>query len=245
VGTSIGLAMMVTAQPFVAGAFPSWAQIIFGSGITLGALAAILLNVIFNHLGGGAGVAGRPGHGLVTLDEVNAMSEERFAATFGPLVQDSPWVLERAYAQRPFADTIALRTALHDALLSGDPDEQQELLDSFADLGTEEEGADPYAQEHAGTGTLDDETRDEVRELAAAYRERFGFPLIVSARDVGDRYERVTATGWGRMANAPGVERATALLEIAKIANYRFDDLVADANPIASARVARYEEADR
>jgi 2-oxo-4-hydroxy-4-carboxy--5-ureidoimidazoline (OHCU) decarboxylase len=92
---------------------------------------------------------------------------------------------------------------------------------------------------------LDHETRDEVRELAVAYRERFGFPLIVSARDVGDRYERVTAIGWGRMANAAAVERAAALLEVAKIANYRFDDLVADANPIASARVARYEEADR
>jgi xanthine permease len=250
VGTSVGLAMLVTAQPFVAGAFPAWAQIIFGSGITLGALAAILLNVIFNHVGGGAGVAGRPGHGLVTLDEVNAMSEERFAATFGPVVQGVPWVLERAYAQRPFADTVALRTTLHDALLSGDRAEQQQLLDSFADLGgddLDEDGApsDHYAREHAETGTLDHETRDEVRELAAAYRDRYGFPLIVSARDVGDRYERVTATGWGRMANAAGVERAAALLETAKIANYRFDDLVADANPIASARIARFEEADR
>jgi hypothetical protein len=28
-----------------------------------------------------------------------------------------------------------------------------------------------------------------------AFRERFGFPLIVSARDVGDRYERVLTTG--------------------------------------------------
>jgi uric acid transporter len=246
VGTSVGLAMLVTAQPFVAGAFPSWAQIIFGSGITLGALTAILLNVIFNHLGGGAGVAGRPGHGLVTLDEVNAMSPERFAEVFGPLVQDSPWVLERAFAQRPFADTIELRSALHDAVMSGDAGEQQQLLDSFADLGDEHEGReDAYAVDHAGAGTLDDETRSEVHELAVAYRERFGFPLIVSARDVGDRYETVLTSGWSRMANAAAVERAAALLEVAKIANYRFDDLVADANPIASARVARYEEADR
>jgi 2-oxo-4-hydroxy-4-carboxy--5-ureidoimidazoline (OHCU) decarboxylase len=250
VGTSVGLAMLVTAQPFVAGAFPSWAQIIFGSGITLGALAAILLNVVFNHVGRGAGVAGRPGHGLITLDEVNAMSGERFAEVFGPLVQGSPWVVEQAFAQRPFADTIALRSALHDAVMSGDASEQQQLLDSFGDLGTDEEDSaaetwNPYARDHAETGMLDHETRDEVRELAVAYRERFGFPLIVSARDVGDRYERVTATGWGRMANAAAVERAAALLEVAKIANYRFDDLVADANPIASARVARYEEADR
>jgi len=152
--------------------------------------------VIFNHIGGGAGIAGRPGHGLVTLDEVNAMSLERFAEVFGPLVQGSPWVLERAFAQRPFADTIALRTALHDAVMSGDPAEQQQLLDSFADLGGEHDGRDDaYALDHAGADALDDETRAEVHELAVAFRERFGFPLIVSARDVGDRYERVLTTG--------------------------------------------------
>ena len=41
------------------------------------------------------------------------------------------------------------------------------------------------------------------------------------------------------------VEHSTALIEIAKIANYRFDDLVADANPIATARTLRYQEAYR
>ena len=45
VGTSVGLAMLVTVQPDVAKAVPSWAEIIFGSGITLGSITAILLNV--------------------------------------------------------------------------------------------------------------------------------------------------------------------------------------------------------
>ena len=39
------------------------------------------------------------------------------------------------------------------------------------------------------------------------------------------------------MANSTGVERAANLVEIAKIANHRFDELVADANPIAAAKV--------
>ncbi|GAB76526.1 xanthine permease [Austwickia chelonae] len=51
VATSIGLAMLVTAQPNVKTAVPEWAQIIFGSGITLGSLTAILLNLLFNHVG--------------------------------------------------------------------------------------------------------------------------------------------------------------------------------------------------
>ncbi|MDQ2740571.1 MAG: xanthine permease, partial [Actinomycetota bacterium] len=67
------------------------------------------------------------------------------------------------------------------------------------------------------------------------YRERYGFPWIVCARDVGD-YSKLVDNGWVRMSNSRSVERATALVEISKIANYRFNDLIADANPIASSR---------
>ena len=45
------------------------------------------------------------------------------------------------------------------------------------------------------------------------------------------------------MANAPRVERAANLIEIAKIANHRFDELVANANPIATARLMRFAPA--
>ena len=78
VATSVGLAMYVTAQPEVAQAVPGWAQIIFGSGITLGSLTAILLNLLFHHVGKdfGPAVAGQPGDS-VRLDQVNKMSRER------------------------------------------------------------------------------------------------------------------------------------------------------------------------
>ena len=80
--------------------------------------------------------------------------------------------------------------------------------------------------------------------MAAAYREQFGFPL--DRLRPGDRTLRPgAAQRLGADGQSPAVEKAAALIEIAKIANYRFDDLVADANPIAAARVAHYEEADR
>ena len=43
--------------------------------------------------------------------------------------------------------------------------------------------------------------------------------------------------GWDRLNNSPTQEHAAALIEIAKIATHRFDDLVGDANPIHSARL--------
>jgi OHCU decarboxylase len=243
VSTSLGLGMLVTAQPFVADAFPAWAHIIFGSGITLGALSAILLNVVFNHLHGlgNTAVAGRPDDHLVTLADVNQMGRDTFDATFGGLVENTPWVLERVFAMRPFADTLALRSAFQDVLLTGSADEQLQLMNSFADLGSDEEAKDAYMLDHAQAGIdgLMEQERREVLQLARAYRQHFHFPLIVCAREV-ERYGKVLSGGWYRMANSAGVERSSALLEIAKIANYRFDELVANANPIAAAQLDRF-----
>ncbi len=47
--------------------------------------------------------------------------------------------------------------------------------------------------------------------------------------------DRMLAGGWRRLENSPAQEHAAALIEMAKVAGHRFADLVADANPIASA----------
>jgi xanthine permease len=238
-GTTLGAAMLVTAYASIANAFPSWAQIFFGSGITFGAIVAILLNLLFFHTGGrGEGVAGRPGHDLVTLDQVNEMSRKEFGEVFGDVVQNAQWALDAAYTERPFVDAYALRAAFQDSLLTASSEEQLALLQSFPDLGSADDTGHSYAKDHSekGIDTLGGEEFDDIVELTSAYRERFGFPLVVSARDV-ERYEKVISNGWSRLANSPSAERAFALIEVSKILNYRFDDKVADANPIASAKL--------
>ncbi|MFT8517676.1 MAG: solute carrier family 23 protein, partial [Acetobacter persici] len=75
VGTSIGLGMLATAQPHIADNFPSWAQIIFGSGITLGSMAAMGLHLVFNHF--------MPAnkHGVVIGDQPSKISSDETAQT--------------------------------------------------------------------------------------------------------------------------------------------------------------------
>jgi OHCU decarboxylase len=252
VGTSIGLAMFVTAEPDVAKAVPDWAQIIFGSGITLGSLCAIGLNLVFHHVGKGHGpaVAGTPGAGVIRLDQVNDMDREQFVNTFGKLTQGPTWVAERAYAQRPYKDTHDLRISFQEALFASDRGEQRDLLSFYPDLGSDAvEGSEPLGEESikdqssAGLTLLNDEDHEEFAQLTQAYRERFGFPLIVSVRDVEKR-DTILRNGWERMQNSPTQEQAAAMIEVAKIANHRFDDLVADANPLLMTRAVALEEID-
>jgi xanthine permease len=239
VTTSIGLALWVTSYPDVAKALPSGIDLLFGSGISIGAIAAIALNVVFFHLGSrGPRVAGG---GSITLDEVNAMTKERFTEVFGKVVQDVPWAVERAFERRPFAETTALREGFQDAVLTGSSEQQLELIGAFPDLGAEDETGHALAVDHVALSNLDEDDHDDVVELSTAYREHFGFPLIICAKET-ERFDRVLHNGWSRMDNSLAAEKAFALIEIAKIVNYRFSDLVADANPIAAARFSRFSE---
>jgi OHCU decarboxylase len=247
VASSVGLALLVTAQPELAKAVPGWAEVIFGSGITLGSLTAILLNVVFHHIGKdyGPAVAGTPGAGSVRLDQVDRMSREEFVDTFSRLFQGPTWVVERAYDRRPFADTAELRAAFQEALFSGTRDEQLDLMAFYPDLGADrvadgEAGEDSTRdQSSAGLTRLTEDEGAEFGNLTAAYRDRFGIPLIVCVRDAEKR-EAILRDGWQRLTNSPAQEHAAALIEIAKIANRRFHDQVVEANPIHSARTRAF-----
>ncbi len=177
------------------------------------------------------------------------MSREDFVLTFGRLFQGPSWVAERAYDLRPFKDTHDLRMAFQESLFSAERTEQRDLLSFYPDLGSDAVEGDTRGEEsakdqgHVGLTMLNDEDHEEFAHLTEAYRDRFGIPLIVSVRDVENRNQILTS-GWERMQNAPTQEFAAAVIEVAKIANHRFDDLVADASPILGARAANLETVD-
>jgi 2-oxo-4-hydroxy-4-carboxy--5-ureidoimidazoline (OHCU) decarboxylase len=233
-----GIASIIQAVGFLT--MPTGIDLLFGSGISIGAIAAIVLNIVFFHLAISKGprVAGG---GTITLDEVNSMTKERFTEVFGHVVQDIPWAVERACEQRPFADPRALRDAFQDAVLTGSSEQQLQLINAFHDLGAEDETGHALAVDHVALSNLAEEDHHDVVELAGAYREHFGFPLVICARET-EHFDRVLKNGWSRMDNSTSAEKAFALIGIAKIANHRFDDLVADANPIAAARFSRLNE---
>ncbi|CEF42783.1 xanthine/uracil permease [Acetobacter senegalensis] len=75
VGTSVGLGMLATAQPHIADNFPHWAQIVFGSGITLGSMSAMVLHLIFNHF-----MTEKPQKSAINTHETSATVEAEFVS---------------------------------------------------------------------------------------------------------------------------------------------------------------------
>ena len=246
VSTSIGLALLVTLKPGIVTVMPSWLQIIFGSGVTIGSLTAIILNLLFFHIGRPASpdvavVDGRK----INLDDVNAMDRDQFVATFSSMFSSHTWPVERAWESRPFASVSELRSSFEDAVLSASPEEAEELIASYTDVvslvldgaGDEQASSDTSS---LSVGEVSSEEAEEMRALAAAYREKFGRPLVICVDNVVDR-KHLLSSGWRRVEHSPAREARFALGEVIDIADLRFDQLVADANPMRAAWDAGFE----
>ena len=105
------------------------------------------------------------------------MSEDEFVATFAGLFQGPDWVVRRAYTQRPFSDTQDLRRAFQEALFAATVEEQEQLINSYPDLGAHVGGASLEDQSTLGLHRLAEKEHEELASLTEAYRDRFGFPL--------------------------------------------------------------------
>jgi OHCU decarboxylase len=257
VAVSVGLALVPVAFPTFYQNFPDELQIIVGSGITMGSLSAILLNLVFNVLGGKMNLVDEvdptPRHPeKITLDQVNHLNRKEFVERFGSLFQGPPWIAEAAYNERPFESVYELRRAFQDAMFDAPPERQLELIRSYPGLGrmveTDQASTDvgisqedyemlktasvgrllgPESlrdQSSAGLDRLTPEEYEKFQRLNNAYREKFDFPLIICVRE--HTKETILSNGEARLKNPPAQERATALVEVAKIANLRLQDLV-------------------
>ncbi|MGA8248043.1 MAG: 2-oxo-4-hydroxy-4-carboxy-5-ureidoimidazoline decarboxylase [Nocardioides sp.] len=243
VAVSIGVALIPVGTPQVdnTSAFfsqlPTNVQTFLNSGITAGSIAAIVLNLFLNHFGGNAVVTQSD---RATIAQLNAMPAGEFVALVGPAFQGSSPIADRVAQARPFADAAGLRAALQDQLFALSPDHQRALMDAYPSLAGAELLAGELGenslldQASAGLTFLSEEEQEAFDEVNAAYREKFGFPLIIATRDLTS--EQVLEQAWDRLDNSPVQERAAALLEVAKIANHRLADKVEDTNPLGLIR---------
>jgi OHCU decarboxylase len=160
------------------------------------------------------------------------MDRSAFVAAIGGAFEHSPWIAERAWARRPFASVADLHEKLCGVVAAASPDEQVGLIRAHPDLvgrlAREGRLTCESAAEQAAAG-LDALSADEVAAFErynAAYRERFGFPFVICARE--NRKEAILAAFPRRLQNPREREVATALEEIYKIARLRLADLVGE-----------------
>jgi OHCU decarboxylase len=165
----------------------------------------------------------------VTIEEINRLDRPGFVATVGWVFEASPWVAERTWPHRPFADLPSLHDAMTRQVLAASRDEQLALLRAHPDLGARARMSAASEGEQAGAG-LDRLTADQdarLRSANARYRARFGFPFLLAVR--GCTVSDVLAALESRVDATWDAELHTALQQVFRIAGVRLQDLVSRA----------------
>ncbi|NTU84748.1 MAG: 2-oxo-4-hydroxy-4-carboxy-5-ureidoimidazoline decarboxylase [Chloroflexales bacterium] len=164
----------------------------------------------------------------ITLAELNALDRAAFVGAVGHCFERSPWIAEAAWPQRPFASLADLHAALSAVLDGADEARQVALIRAHPDLAGRVALAGQLTAESAREQAAAGLTALSAEELArfsaynSAYRERFGFPFVICARE--NKKEAILAALPARLASDRDAEIQTALAEIKKIARLRLCD---------------------
>jgi OHCU decarboxylase len=137
--------------------------------------------------------------------------------------EGSPWVAEGLDLRSLGSVSVsvdAVHAALMDVVRAAPLAKQLELIRAHPELGARHVAGPDSAREQAAAGLAS--RADDLRTLNAAYRERFGFPLIVFVRE----HSPASILAWGRerLHRSGEEEIETALGEISKIARARLED---------------------
>ena len=168
-------------------------------------------------------LAGRP---------VDADSQTRLVQVYGHLFEYSPWVVQRAWAKRPFKDAAALHHAFLQVLAEAAPGERLALAVAHPELadkvsiarGLTEDSAREQAS--AGLDRLSVSDYALFHDLNRAYRKRHGFPFIICVK-LHDKDSILSAMA-ERLERPTDTELDEAMTQIGLISQLRMADVKVD-----------------
>lgn len=170
-------------------------------------------------------------HSPLHLERLNELDRADFARELGFVFEGPPWIAELAWADRPFASLEQLHAALVRAMEDAPAEQKVALIRAHPDLVGRAALAGTLTPESTGeqaAAGLDNLSAEDIaafNDLNARYRDRFGFPFVICARE--NKKASILAGFAERLTHSRDEEIAAALREVAKIARLRLLDRLA------------------
>ena len=169
----------------------------------------------------------------LTLDQLNAAPLSEALQMLDGLYEHSPWIAERALAQRPFASLAQLKHAMTRVLDDAGIEPQLALIRAHPELAGKAmvsktlTAESTNEQTKAGLTNCTPEEFAHIQQLNAAYNAKFGFPFILAVRGprgTGLTKAQIIEAFERRVHGLPDFERAECLRNIHRIAEIRLND---------------------
>ena len=159
-----------------------------------------------------------------TLDRLNSLPSQEFAAVLADVFEHAGWVAEAAASGRPYPSVASLHEAMMRAVREAPAERRLGFVRGHPELGSKVSRAELTRESQAeqgglGLDRLSDAEFERFTRLNDSYRKKFGIPFIVCVRrhtrdSILNQFER-------RLANDAQAEQASALDEIGLITRLR------------------------
>ncbi|KRI00001.1 2-oxo-4-hydroxy-4-carboxy-5-ureidoimidazoline decarboxylase [Curvibacter sp. PAE-UM] len=168
-----------------------------------------------------------------TLAQLNTAPLPEAAQLLDGLYEHTPWIVQQALLQRPFASLAALKLACARALEQGGREAQIALVRAHPELAGKAMVAKTLTaessneQSKAGLTQCTPEEFARIQQLNTAYNTRFGWPFILAVRGPrgsGLGKQQIIAAFERRLHSHPDAELAECLRNIHRIAEIRLND---------------------
>ncbi|XP_028039178.1 2-oxo-4-hydroxy-4-carboxy-5-ureidoimidazoline decarboxylase-like [Bombyx mandarina] len=169
---------------------------------------------------------------LLNISQVNALSDERFEYVFRNVIELYPAAAVEVGKKRPFNNSTELCAAFDNYLEELSTAEKNKVFKFHPDLAGkisqmgELTPESTKEQNSAGLNQLNSEQKSLINHYNESYKEKFGFPFIVCARE--NKVASILEGLQIRLKNSSFQEYQTALNEVKKICKYRIYDIVAE-----------------
>ena len=181
----------------------------------------------------------------ITLEQINNASTASALEMLAGLYEHSPWVVQKALEDRPFASLAQLKSALANSVRHADSAAKLALLRAHPELAgralvTADLSAESsHEQRTTGLTQCTPTELAQLQKLNAEYQAKFGFPFILAVRGprgTGFSKPQILAEFERRLQNHAAFELEECLRNVNRIAELRLNDKL-KADPVLGNQV--------
>ena len=154
------------------------------------------------------------------------MGQDRFVELLGTVFEETPGIAKQVWSERPFENISDLHQKMVTIVEHMSLSEKLDLINAHPQLGSKHQMAVASVQEQTSVGLdqISQPMYQRLSQLNTDYQKKFGFPFVMAIK--GQTRETVLTEFENRLHRSQEDELKQALLEIAKIARLRLNDLI-------------------
>jgi len=161
------------------------------------------------------------------INKINKLPESEFIKVFANIFENTRWIAEELYKQKPFSDFDELSSKMINIFEISTKEKKLKILNAHPDLANKMKisSLTPDSlkeQKNAGLEHCTQEELIEFKKLNDAYK-KFGFPFILAVK--GKNKIQILNNFRARINSDPQIEFEEATKQVKKIASLRLKDL--------------------